>query len=137
MLKKCKNNYVVIFTKSQVSETWYRSFIGLLVGVAIMTLVTFLAGCSQDNRVDYERTLAYSYTPAVSPKMLLRAPGETSIDPQLFVYRSDWPSTPGETDLGQVTTYQEYSYNRQSLAPGVPDFSYNLFQSYRSGTSVK
>jgi hypothetical protein len=140
MFKKSQTVYVGKITQVDVPDKWASSFIGLLVGILIMVLVTLLAGCSECSRCEYgrdEEQQACYEPPVISPKMLLRAPGETSMDPQAFAYRSDWPAATGDVDLGRVTTYDQYSYNQQSLAPGVQDYSYNLFRTYRSGASVK
>jgi hypothetical protein len=140
MFNKKPKVYVGKISEVDITDNWSSSVIGLLVGILIMILVTVLTGCSetrQDQYVRYDEPMDYCEQPAVSPKLLLRAPGEESMDPQGFAYRSDWPSATGDTDLGQVTTYQEYSYNRQSLAPCVQDYSSNTFQTYRTGISVK
>jgi hypothetical protein len=140
MFKKSPKVYVGRISEVDVTDNWRSSVIGLLIGILIMILVTVLTGCSEcrhDQYARYNEAVDYCAQPAVSPKLLLRAPGEESMDPQAFTYRSDWPSTTGDIDLGRVTTYQEYSYNRQSLSPGVQDYSSNTFQSYRTGLSVK
>jgi hypothetical protein len=136
MFKKQATIYVATIPGMDEPERWHRTFIAALVGILIMTLVTLIVGCSSQECPD-RRRFAYDFPPAVSPKLMLRSPAEASVDPQAFAYRSDWPSTTGDVDLGQLTTYQGYWYDRQSLVPGVPDTSYSLFQMYRYGTSVR
>ncbi len=140
MFRKKPKAYVGKIIEVDIPDNWSSSVIGLLIGILIMILVTVLTGCSESRHEEYAQyaePVDYCEQPEVSPKLLLRAPGEESMDPQGFAYRSDWPSAAGDTDLGRVTTYEEYFYNRQSLAPGVQDYSSSTFQTYRTGISVK
>jgi len=136
MFVKSENNYVVKLPHGRVPEDWRRTVFGMLVGILIMVLVCLATGCACCDESWNRRESVYFY-PSVSPKMLLRGPTEDMPNPEIFAYRSAWPAVAGDVDLGRVTYYQEYWYNRQSLAPNVPDYSYNLFRSYRSGATVR
>jgi len=134
-----KKQHVLVgsIRQAEVAEKWHRIFIALLIGISLMALATFTGGCSHSQKYCSRLTYIDDTTPHVSPKLLLRSPKEKSVDPQIFAFRSDWPAVTGESQLGQVTFSREYWYNRQSLAPNVPDYSYNLFQAYRYSTSVR
>ncbi len=128
--------YIGKVSGPDTGDSVYRVLFALMAGIAIMVLVTLLGGCSHHERCSSHMAYDYEYPPAVSPKLLLRSPKETSVDPQAFAYRSDWPSVTGEVPLGSVSFYRQTWYNRQSLTPCVNDNSYNLFQMYRYGTTV-
>ena len=136
MSKKCKN-YIVKFAKSETPDNWHRSFLGLVLGIIIMMMVVLISGCSQNCSNNYREIVYFEPYPVVSPKLLLRSQREESVDPQIFAYRSDWPSTTGEIELGRTTFYRQYWYNRQSLSPNVRDTSFSLFEGYRYGTTVR
>lgn len=136
MLKRREKTYIATLPGSQAPVTWPRTVLGSLFGIGFMVVVTLIVGCCPNTSSCRQRIYA-DFPLAVSPKLLLRAPGEQSVDPQAFAYRSNWPSTTGEIDLGRITVYHQYWYNRQSLVPCVPDTSYNLFQMFRSGSTVR
>jgi hypothetical protein len=120
------------------APTWHWTVLGLVLGISIMVLTTLLAGCSQNN-CSADQSYVY-FDPAdqiVTPKMILRSSKEQSIDPQTIADRSDWPCTPGDFEGGQVTTYRQYWYNRQSATANVPDYSYRRMESYQYGESYR
>jgi hypothetical protein len=121
------------------TATWHRTMLGLLIGVMIMVLVTMLSGCSNQCCDEKYKSAecVYYYEPTISPKMILRSKKDPPVDPQIFAYRSDWPSTEGDVDFARITTYREYWYNRQSGSGNIPDYTYRQVQSYRTGVSIK
>ncbi len=106
--------------------------IGIILILAIMPIL--IVSCAQTQKNN--SGLVY-FPPAVSPNLILHAPGEYAINPQTFAYRSDWPSAEGSAKLGQIIYYREYWYNRQSMYPSQNDNSYKLFRGYRVGQEIK
>ncbi|NLE29097.1 MAG: hypothetical protein GX629_05455 [Phycisphaerae bacterium] len=117
--------------------TWYRTVLGLFIGIAIMVLATLITGCShqQDETISY---LCFDpQDQIVSPKLILRSSKEQSIDPQIIACRSDWPSTTGDLELSRITSYRQYWHDRQSASANIPDYSYRRTESYRYGESFR
>jgi len=125
--------------KSNPTETWYKTVIGLLIGVMIMVFVTLLSGCSNKCGCEPSQKSEWYcyYEPTISPKMILRSEKDPPVDPQIFTYRSDWPAVEGDVDFARITTYREYWYNRQSGSSNIPDYTYRQMQSYRTGISIR
>ncbi len=104
----------------------------IIISLSLLIIPIFIIGCAQSQKSD----IVY-YRPTVSPKMILYSAGETTLDPQIFAYRSDWPATEGNAQIGQMIYYREYWYDRQSLYPNHNDSSYKLFQGYRFGKELR
>ena len=102
---------------------------GLLLGLAL------LSGCAE--RRAAEDTDSFLFTTTVSPGLLLNTSGRPGLDAQLFAFRSSWPSTEGYVDLGETVFYRVTWYDRQAVWPNARDYSYRLFQSWRTGSHVR
>jgi len=110
------------------AERWCNVRLSLLL---LLPLV-IVCSCAQ-HRSPAEQTEPVSRYTGVSPMLLLNPTQGPKVDPQLFAFRSPWPSTPGPIDLGQTIYYREFWYDRQWIRPNAPDSSYKLSEGYRSG----
>ncbi len=135
MIKNRKIIYIVKFARAEEVITWHRSIFALLAAILLMTLVVALIGCAEKRLPECQ--FACGYPPAVVPKMILRDAREESVDPQLFAGRSDWPAVTGDVEFSRFTSYRQYTYDRESLTPGVRDYTFNQFESYRFGTNAR
>lgn len=105
----------------------------LPVWVLATLLASLTVGCAAHRDLD---RFSSPY-PRPTANLILSARSDVTVDPQLFAYRSTWPSTEGDTSLGQTVHYRILWYDRQSLWPNRHDYSYRTFRSYREGTQIR
>jgi len=106
-----------------------------LLAAALLAVLPLFLGCAACcGRNDHESLLNELY---VSPGLVLSSSPAPRVDPEMFTYRSLWPATEGYLDVGETVFYRVRWRDRQSITPGVRDFSDRIFDRYRVGTQFR